>query len=67
MTEQLRTGMRVRVPWGFEQDRDAVVVDVWGDPERPTQIRVELIPIDDEEEAVRLLLTPNVVTPVHAA
>lgn len=67
MADQLRAGMRVRVPWGLDEPREAVVVEVWGDPVHPTQVRVELIPLDAENEAVRLLLTPNVVTPVEAA
>lgn len=67
MSIELKKGMRVRVPWGLEADREAVVVEVWGDPAKPTQIRVELLPLDEGDEAVLLLLTPNVVTPVHAA
>lgn len=57
----LKPGARVVVPWGLDEPRLAVVIDVWGDP--PTQIRVALEPLSDDEEPAVLLLSPNVVTP----
>jgi primosomal protein N' len=57
----LRPGTRVVVPWGLDEPRGAVVIDVWGDP--PTQIRVELDQISDDEEPTVLLLSPSVVSP----
>lgn len=67
VTTALRAGARVRVPWGLDEDRDAVVVEVWGDPAHPSHVRVELIPELGGDEAIFLLLNPNVVTPAPAA
>jgi len=63
---QFKPGMRVTVPWGFQEARDGIVVEIWGDPTSPTQVRVELLPHGDDE-AVVLLLTPSVVRPVQVA
>jgi primosomal protein N' len=63
----LKVGTRVRVPWGLEEDREAVVVEVWGDPAHPSQVRVELLSDDQEDEPVVLLLSPSVLIPVPAA
>ena len=57
----LKPGARVVVPWGLDEPRRAVVIDVWGDP--PTQVRVELEPLTDDEEPAVLLLSPSVVSP----
>lgn len=62
MAAKLKRGMRVYVPWGLGEPREGTVVDVWGDPESPTQIRVELTPLEDEDENVVLLLGPDIVT-----
>ena len=59
---KLRLGLRVLVPWGVDTPRSGTIVDVWGDPDMPSQIRVELDAIDDTEGAV-LLLSPRVVAP----
>jgi primosomal protein N' len=59
MTEQLRVGARVRVPWGLEDDVEGTVVEVWGDP--PVHVRVELR-LDDDDEPVVLLLAPSALT-----
>lgn len=67
MAARWREGMRVRVPWGLDEDREGVIVELWGDPAHPTQIRVELAPSGEEDEAVLLLLAPRVVTPAPAA
>jgi len=62
MAAKLKPGMRVYVPWGLGEPREGTVVDVWGDPDSPSQIRVELTPLEDEGEGVVLLLGPDVVT-----
>ena len=67
MAVQLKPGMRVKVPSGFQEDRDGIVVEIWGDPASPTQVRVELPPYKDEDESVVLLLTPTVVRPAQVA
>lgn len=40
-----------------------MVVEVWGDPESPSHIRVQLLSTDPDEEATVLLLNPRLVTP----
>lgn len=67
MAAHLKPGTRVRVPWGLGEPRDGVVVEVWGDPSSPSQVRVELTPVGGEDESVLLLLGPDVVTAVPAA
>lgn len=67
MATHLKRGTQVRVPWGLDDDREGVVVDVWGDPAHPSHIRVELAPVDEGGETVLLLLVPGIVTPVQAA
>lgn len=58
----LKTGDRVLVPWGVSEDREGIVVEVWGDPKAPSHIRVELVPLDPEDEPSVLLLNPGLVT-----
>lgn len=58
----LRPGTRVRVLWGLDQPRAATVLEVWGDPSSPTQVRVELDPVEGEDEAAVLLLSPSALT-----
>ncbi len=67
MASRIKPGVRVRVPWGLDEDREGVVVEVWGDPALPSQIRVELLPLEPDEDPVLLLLGPSVVTPTSAA
>ena len=58
-----RVDARVRVPRGLDEPRKAIVVEVWGDPDAPTHIRVQLDPSDPEDEEVALLLlNPSMVT-----
>lgn len=59
-TPKLRPGTRVSVPWGLDVPRLGTVIEVWGDP--PTQIRVELLPLDEDAEPAVLLLDPKLVT-----
>jgi len=56
-----KPGTRVVVPWGLDEPRRAVVIEVWGDP--PTQIRVQLEPLSEDEDPAVLLLSPSVVEP----
>ncbi len=59
----LKPGVHVLVPWGLDEPREAVVLEVWGDPEAPSHIRVQLLQSDAEgDEAALLLLNPGVVT-----
>lgn len=58
----LKTGSRVLVPWGLDDPREAVVVEVWGDPNAPSHIRVRLVAFEPDEEAAVLLLNPDMVT-----
>lgn len=57
----LKPGVWVSVPWGLDEPRRAKVIEVWGDP--PTQIRVELEPLTDDEDPAVLLLSPSIVEP----
>lgn len=58
----LKAGTRVLVPWGLDDPRQAVVVEVWGDPEAPSHIRVQLLQTDaEDDEAAVLLLKPSMV------
>jgi hypothetical protein len=61
----LKPGAWVVVPWGLDEPRRARIIDVWGDP--PTQIRVELEPLADDEDPAVLLLSPNIVIVTPAA
>ncbi len=56
---KLRPGLRVRVLWGLDEPRAATVLEVWGNPTAPTQVRVELDPLEGEEESAVLLLSPT--------
>ena len=58
----LKPGTRVLVPWGLNDPREAVVIEVWGDPQAPTHIRIQLVVQSDEDEAGVLLLNPQLVT-----
>lgn len=62
MATRLRPGSRVRVLWGLDRPRAATVLEVWGDPASPSQVRVELDPFEGEESAV-LLLSPEALVP----
>lgn len=55
---RLRPGTRVRVLWGLDEPRWATVLEVWGDPAAPSQVRVELDRLDGEDESALLLLSP---------
>ena len=55
---KLRPGARVRVLWGRDVPRAATVLEVWGDPASPTQVRVEIDPVEGEGESAALLLSP---------
>lgn len=56
---KLRPGARVRVLWGLDEPRAATVLEVWGDPAAPSQVRVELDLLDGEQESAVLLLSPS--------
>lgn len=58
---KLRPGIRVRVLWGLAEPRPATVLEVWGDPAAPTQVRVELDRLDEDDESAVLLLSPQAV------
>lgn len=55
---KLHPGSRVRVFWGLDIPRPATVLEIWGDPVSPTQVRVELDPVEGEGESAVLLLSP---------
>lgn len=57
-----KPGMRVQVPWGLDASRDGTVIEVWGDPQAPSHIRVELDMLDVDQEPAILLLKPAFVT-----
>lgn len=58
----LRVGTRVLVPWGLGEPREAIVVEVWGDPSAPSHIRVQLLQDDAADgDAALLLLSPGIV------
>lgn len=60
----LKVGARVLVPWGLDDPREAVVLEVWGDPDAPSHVRVQLLRADSEDdEAAVLLLSPSMVAP----
>ena len=67
MTTMYKPGARVRVPWGLDQDREGVIVDVWGDERSPTQVRVQLDPMGEGDEPASLLLPPTIITLAAAA
>lgn len=59
----LKAGTRVLVPWGLDEPREAVVVEVWGDSDAPSHIRVQLLQTDaEDDEAALLLLKPSMIT-----
>lgn len=60
-TSLLKPGTVVLVPWGVGEPRQAVVVEVWGDPDAPTHIRVLLTSESDDDSSL-LLLNPSWVT-----
>ncbi|MGI8867801.1 MAG: hypothetical protein ACR2F6_02835 [Mycobacteriales bacterium] len=58
MSQQLRVGAIVRVPWGLEADVEGKIIEVWGDP--PAHVRVQLfLGSNDDAEPVVLLLAPS--------
>lgn len=60
MSQHLREGMIVNVPWGLEADVKAKILELWGDP--PVHVRVQLLlESDDDSEPVILLLSPSVL------
>lgn len=60
----LRPGSRVIVPWGVDESRHGVVLEIWGEPSAPTHVRVRLDSVDPEDDELAvLLLSPSVVTP----
>lgn len=63
----LRVGTRVHVPWGLESDRDGTIVEVWGDPKKPSHVRVELDPIPPDDDRPVLLLSPSILRPLASA
>lgn len=63
-TVALKPGTHVLVPWGVGEPRTAVILEVWGDPSAPSHLRVELEPVDpDDDESAVLLLDPELVIP----
>ena len=70
MSAPFKPGMRIRVPWGRTDDRQGRVLEVWGDPNHPSHVRVVLDlmdPEDPDELPSILLLRPDSVTPATAA
>lgn len=55
---KLQPGARVRVLWGLDEPRAATIIEVWGDPASPSQVRVELDRLEGEDESALLLLSP---------
>jgi hypothetical protein len=49
---KVRPDRRLGVLWGFDELRSATVVEVWGDPAAPSEVRLEL----DRLEAVQSAL-----------
>lgn len=66
-SKRIRVGSRVKVPWGYSQHRTGRVAEVWGDPAKPSHIRVEFDPIGDEVVGPLLLLPPEIISPADAA
>lgn len=58
----LKPGRRVAVLWGLSEPRAATVLEVWGDPRSPSQVRVQLDALEDEVPTV-LLLSPDALAP----
>lgn len=46
---------------------EGVVVELWGDVRHPTQVRVQLDPRGDEDDAITLLLPPAILVLSPAA
>lgn len=63
----LKPGSRVLVPWGHDQVREGVVIELWGDVHDPTQVRVQLDPRGDEDDSIALLLPPAILVLTPAA
>jgi hypothetical protein len=61
MSEKLKPGSVVYVPWGLEGRVRGHVLEVWGDPPDHVRVELELKGEDDSEEPVVLLLSPSVV------
>lgn len=59
MTNELRVGAAVRVPWGLDREVEGKIVEVWGDP--PQHVRVEMF-LDGDDEPVIVLLAPSMLT-----
>ena len=57
---QVRVGDLVLIPWGLQEPVRARVVEVWGDP--PSQVRVQLLADDDEDQPV-ILVPESILNP----
>ncbi|GAB3199364.1 hypothetical protein GCM10027062_15810 [Nocardioides hungaricus] len=66
MARRLRPGMRVRVPWGLGEERLAVIVEVWGPSESPTQVRIRFVDDAERDDPGTLLISPKAVEPIPA-
>jgi primosomal protein N' len=67
VARQLKPGMQVRVPWGLDEDRLAVIVEIWGPPHSPSQIKIRFIDDAKRDDPGTLLISPRVASPVPAA
>ncbi len=56
----VKVGDLVLIPWGLEEPVRARVVEVWGDP--PSQVRVQLLADDDEDQPV-ILVPESILNP----
>ncbi|MHB8247032.1 MAG: hypothetical protein ACYDGN_17130 [Acidimicrobiales bacterium] len=61
MSEKLKPGAVVYVPWGLQGRVRGHVVEVWGDPPVHVRVELELEGEGDTEGPLVLLLAPSVV------
>lgn len=63
----LRRGDRVRVPWSPTVERYGRVLEVWGDPRNPSQIKIEFDRFAEDDAPTVRLLSPTVVSRADVA
>lgn len=66
-SNRLQVGTLVSVPWGLHNDREGVVVELWGPADHPTHARVEFRADDPDDGASILLLPPDLLTVLTAS
>jgi hypothetical protein len=49
------------VPWGLSDERFGKVIEVWGNPQNPSQIRIEFDQLPEDDAPSVLLMSPSVV------